>query len=305
MWTRGTTRAVASRAVVSSSWTRARGRRASVRAVRDPRRDDSRVDGDAVDDDDAVDDAIARSEGEKRTRDSVEVQRRLARRLLDAQRRWVGPASSSGRDGGAARVEDGLVDDAEVVGVIPEAYTRVRWLLGLLFLQSTSSVVLSRYENLIKENIVITLFLTMLVGAGGNAGNQSAIHVIRGLATGEMENTSECLRKTLAEQFQVGLLLATALSTAGFARVLLTSPEGTNDLVGPFAISTALFAIVTVSTCIGTVLPFLLMRFKQDPANAGTSVQVIMDVSGVVITCTVGSFIFEHASEWSVFAHSM
>ena len=64
-------------------------------------------DGDAVDDDDAVDDAIARSEGEKRTKDSVEVQRRLARRLLDAQRRWVGPASSSGRDGGAARVERG------------------------------------------------------------------------------------------------------------------------------------------------------------------------------------------------------
>ena len=304
MWTRGTTRDVASRAVVPSSWTRARGRRASVRAVRDPRRVDSRVEG-GDGDDDAVDDAVARSEGEARTRDSVEVQRRLARRLLDAQRRWVGPASSSGRDGGGARVEDGLVDDAEVVGVIPEAYTRVRWLLGLLFLQSTSSVVLSRYEDLIKENIVITLFLTMLVGAGGNAGNQSAIHVIRGLATGEMENTSECLRKTLVEQFQVGLLLATALSTAGFARVLLTSPEGTNDLVGPFAISTALFAIVTVSTCIGTVLPFLLMRFKQDPANAGTSVQVIMDVSGVVITCTVGSFIFEHASEWSVFAHSM
>jgi hypothetical protein len=34
---------------------------------------------------------------------------------------------------------------------------------------------------------VITLFLTMLVGAGGNAGNQSAIQVIRGLATKEME----------------------------------------------------------------------------------------------------------------------
>ena len=232
----------------------------------------------------------------------------MARRLLDAQGGWVGTpsasAAASGRDVDEASAEDGLVGDAEVVGVIPEAYTRVRWLLGLLILQSTSSVVLSQYEDLIKENIVITLFLTMLVGAGGNAGNQSAIHVIRGLATGEMENTSECLRKTLAEQLQVGLLLATALSTAGFARVILTSPEGANDLVGPFAISTSLFAIVTASTCIGTILPFLLMRFKQDPANAGTSVQVIMDVSGVVITCTVGSYIFDHASEWSVFAHS-
>ena len=314
MSSRVTTRAIATS---RSSRTRARGRRGSLtaRAVREPRR--SSRDEVEVEDEDEVEGGEGRARERSRNRatstgtetSSVGVQRRLARRLLDAQGGWVGTASASssaaaGRDVDEESAEDGLVGDTEIVGVIPEAYTRVRWLLGLLILQSTSSVVLSQYEDLIKENIVITLFLTMLVGAGGNAGNQSAIHVIRGLATGEMENTSECLRKTLAEQLQVGLLLATALSTAGFARVILTSPEGANDLVGPFAISTSLFAIVTASTCIGTILPFLLMRFKQDPANAGTSVQVIMDVSGVVITCTVGSYIFDHASEWSVFAHS-
>ena len=58
---------------------------------------------------------------------------------------------------------------------------RRRWLLGLLVLQSTSSVVLDYYQDLLKHHLVITLFLTMLVGAGGNAGNQSAIKVIRGL----------------------------------------------------------------------------------------------------------------------------
>ena len=50
--------------------------------------------------------------------------------------------------------------------VVAEAYTRGQWLLALLILQSTSSVVLQNYETLIKENLVITLFLTMLVGAG-------------------------------------------------------------------------------------------------------------------------------------------
>lgn len=60
---------------------------------------------------------------------------------------------------------------------------RRRWLLGLLVLQSTSSFVLESYQQLIKENLVVTVFLTMLVGAGGNAGNQSAIKVIRGLVS--------------------------------------------------------------------------------------------------------------------------
>ncbi|KAK9868047.1 hypothetical protein WJX84_002663 [Apatococcus fuscideae] len=65
--------------------------------------------------------------------------------------------------------------------VLREAWTRGRWLLGLLVLQSMSSVVLDRYQELLKDHIVVTLFLTMLVGAGGNAGNQSSIKVIRGL----------------------------------------------------------------------------------------------------------------------------
>lgn len=56
-----------------------------------------------------------------------------------------------------------------------------RWLLGLLVLQSTSSFVLEQYQELLKQHLVVTVFLTMLVGAGGNAGNQSAIKIIRGL----------------------------------------------------------------------------------------------------------------------------
>lgn len=42
---------------------------------------------------------------------------------------------------------------------------RRRWLLGLLILQSISSVVLDSYQDLLKEHIVVTFFLTMLVRA--------------------------------------------------------------------------------------------------------------------------------------------
>jgi len=42
---------------------------------------------------------------------------------------------------------------------------------------------LNYVQELLRDHIVVTLFLTMLVGAGGNAGNQSAIKVIRGLVS--------------------------------------------------------------------------------------------------------------------------
>jgi len=61
-----------------------------------------------------------------------------------------------------------------------------------------SSFVLSSYEKLIKEHLVVTLFLTMLVGAGGNCGVQSAVKVIRGMATGQLRTLKVALMEQAA-----------------------------------------------------------------------------------------------------------
>jgi len=60
------------------------------------------------------------------------------------------------------------------------------WLIGLLFLQSMSSFIIQYNEQFLADNMVLVQFLTMLVGAGGNAGNQAAVRVIRCLAVGTL-----------------------------------------------------------------------------------------------------------------------
>jgi Mg/Co/Ni transporter MgtE len=52
---------------------------------------------------------------------------------------------------------------------------RAYWLVGLLLMQSFSGIILSRNEALLVDHPVIVYFLTMLVGAGGNAGNQASV----------------------------------------------------------------------------------------------------------------------------------
>lgn len=52
---------------------------------------------------------------------------------------------------------------------------RAHWLVGLLVLQSCSGFILSHNEALLERHPVIIYFLTMLVGAGGNAGNQASV----------------------------------------------------------------------------------------------------------------------------------
>jgi Mg/Co/Ni transporter MgtE len=102
-------------------------------------------------------------------------------------------------------------------------------LASLLVLQSLSSIVLQRYEQLLEHHIEITLFLTMVVGAGGNASNQSAVDVIRGLATGAIRPWSSStssgetmgLFSVLKRELHIGLMLALALFVITFIRVFV------------------------------------------------------------------------------------
>mmetsp|Transcript_11093 Transcript_11093/g.31013 ORF Transcript_11093/g.31013 Transcript_11093/m.31013 type:complete len:138 (+) Transcript_11093:559-972(+) len=133
----------------------------------------------------------------------------------------------------------------------------------------------------------------MLVGAGGNAGNQSAIKVIRGLATKKMDGSLDTKMRVLYQQLQVGLFLGISLATIGYLRVYVTNGSHENA----FAISLSLFFIVLTSTVLGTTLPFVLFDMGFDPANAGTSIQVLMDILGVSITCVTCSFILSSFAE--------
>lgn len=132
--------------------------------------------------------------------------------------------------------------------VAAEAWSRGRWLLGLLVLQSMSSFVLDSYQDLLKEHLVVTLFLTMLVGAGGNAGNQSAIKIIRGLATGSLKPTAAGIRRAMQQQLAVGLMLGLGLAAGGWVRVYITN----GDPLNATAISISLFLIVLCSVLAGT-----------------------------------------------------
>ena len=85
--------------------------------------------------------------------------------------------------------DDGIIVDKEVVCEASSSFDHNRdnanlcyaimdrgiWLVGLLIMQSCSGFVLSRNEQLLKRHPVIIFFLTMLVGAGGNAGNQASV----------------------------------------------------------------------------------------------------------------------------------
>ncbi|MDQ5940460.1 MAG: Magnesium transporter MgtE [Candidatus Dependentiae bacterium] len=165
-------------------------------------------------------------------------------------------------------------------------FERSKWLIGLLLLQSVSSVIMRQYEKTLEENVILTLFLTMLIGTGGNAGNQSATLVIRGLSTGEIgrkRRLSLIMRESL-----LSLFIASLLSIVSFCRVWIMH----GDLAAAFAIGVSLFSIVCVSMLLGTLIPLTLHHFKIDPAHsAAPFLATLMDVIGILIYCSVCSYL--------------
>uniref|UniRef100_A0A0G4F967 SLC41A/MgtE integral membrane domain-containing protein n=1 Tax=Chromera velia CCMP2878 TaxID=1169474 RepID=A0A0G4F967_9ALVE len=170
--------------------------------------------------------------------------------------------------------------DTESEGLLT-FWHRASWLVGLLFFQSASSAVLQAFDPLLHRHPVVVYFLTMLVGAGGNAGGQSAVLVIRGLAVNEVNEKT--LDKFLYKQVLVGVKLAVLLSAAAFVRTFLFGANGPERA----AVFVSMFVIVLVSVGVGTVLPLFLKKVGTDPAHAGAAIQVIMDICGVLLTCFI------------------
>eukprot|EP00755_Sulcionema_specki_P017081 Sspe_Gene.63577::Locus_36600_Transcript_1_1_Confidence_1.000_Length_868::g.63577::m.63577 len=166
-------------------------------------------------------------------------------------------------------------------------WKRTTVLVTLLLLQSMSQLILERYERLVADHVIVPLFLTMLVGAGGNAGNQATVRAITGLVTGEYQLRQ--FTTVLLREAAVGALTATALAFVAFLRVSIysdTDKYGEAYVTAAVtAICLSLFSIVLTSVILGCALPFLLEYLGASREHAAPTIQVVMDILGVFITC--------------------
>ena len=162
-------------------------------------------------------------------------------------------------------------------------WERSLWLVGLLLLQSYASMILEVFEALLQKHLVITLFLPMLIGAGGNASNQSAMSVVRGLATGEVKRSNTV--QLIVRELTLALCIGTTMMFVAYLRVwLFHSAEG-NDAA--LAVGAATMAVMLVAISLGTLVPLMLNALGVDAAHGGAMTAVLTDLTGVAIICLV------------------
>ena len=96
----------------------------------------------------------------------------------------------------------------------------------------------------------------------------------------------------------MALVLAAALSVVGYCRVIaFTANTSSTEAL---AVAASLFLIVALSIVLGAALPIFLEKINAGASNAATTIQVVMDVSGVLITCAVCGYLLDGTSPLSV-----
>jgi len=161
---------------------------------------------------------------------------------------------------------------------------RIGWLVVLVFVNIFSGAGIAYFEDTIAATVSLVVFLPLLIASAGNAGAQAATLVVRAMATGDvgLRDWFELLSKELLVASALGGVMALAVSSLGLYR-------GGSEVA--VVVSVTMVIVVVVGSLIGLSLPFLLDRFKLDPATASTPlVTSIADIAGVLIYFSIASW---------------
>lgn len=164
---------------------------------------------------------------------------------------------------------------------------RLPWLLILMISATFTGRIMGRFEDILTQVVVLSMFIPMLMDTGGNSGSQSSTLVIRGLVTGEI--TMKDWWKVLWKEFRVSFLVGLILAATNFIRLIALERI---DVLIAFTVSVTIVATVMAAKVVGGLLPLLAKKLKIDPATmAGPLITTIVDALALIVYFATASIL--------------
>ena len=155
--------------------------------------------------------------------------------------------------------------------------SRIVWLLVLAVSAILTVQVLDIFEAKMEQAVVLSLFIPLLTGTGGNTGNQAATTVTRALALGDVHKAD--ILKVMWREVRVGLLLGAVLGALGFSLATLVYGLDMGMVIG-----LTLLSICTMSATVGGAMPIIAKTVGADPAVfSNPFISTFCDATGLVI----------------------
>jgi magnesium transporter len=152
---------------------------------------------------------------------------------------------------------------------------RLPWLLVGLAGAMVATAAMAGFESSLQANVAIAFFVPGLVYIADAIGTQSEAIAVRGLSL-----TRSRIGHLLAGELRAGMLIGATLGLLSFPAIVLAF--GDVRLAG--AVATAIFFAGSLAASIGLLFPWILARFRVDPAyGSGPVATVIQDILSLVV----------------------
>ncbi len=172
-------------------------------------------------------------------------------------------------------------------GVIETYKKRIPWLLILMISATFTGAIITHYENALGAYVILTAFMPMLMSAGGNAGSQSSVSIIRGLALDEIDYSDTF--RILLKEFTVGAICGITLAVANFAKLMLFDRLSFEVSI---VICGALLLTIIAAKLIGCSLPILAKRLGFDPAvMANPFITTLVDAISLIVYFQIATIV--------------
>ena len=179
----------------------------------------------------------------------------------------------------------GVSEDEELSGNWVEAVkSRLPWLIINLGTAFLASAVVRHFEPTIAKIAVLSAYMTIIAGMGGNAATQALAVTVRRISLYDL--TDNQAYRTVLKEFTVGLIngAATGLIVFIFALVFDANP-----LLG-LVIFLAMTGNLVIAGVTGAGIPLILKRVGIDPAIASSIIiTTFTDVFGFLLLLGMAS----------------
>lgn len=170
---------------------------------------------------------------------------------------------------------------------------RVPWLLVLMLSATFTSTIISSFDSMLASVIILSSFIPMITGSGGNAGSQASVSVIRALSLGEIEFKS--MFTVLWKELRVAFFCGLTLAAANFVKLLVFDLRGhENAFFIALVVSLTLVGTIIMAKIVGSSLPLLSSKIGLDPAvMANPLISTVCDSLSLLIYFGVASVILK------------
>ena len=169
------------------------------------------------------------------------------------------------------------------MGVFTHARNRLPWLLFMTVTLMITGTLISQFEEVLSQVIILVAYLPLLMGTGGNTGTQAATRIIRGLSVDELDMGDTL--KIFWKEFRVSIVLGVVLSAFNFMKIVLVDHQ--EPKIG-LTVAVAMIIVVMFAKLLGGMLPIGAKKLGVDPALMATPmISSITDmVSSVIFLLT-------------------